>query len=249
MSAGRPGGAGEPARIDGVLSQALAIAVLGAAPPFADGAGECVHLARMADGGESAGEPDKKRAWRDEKRARRDVRLTDAHLRQARAAAVRPAASAPLPAAPPPPGSRVEPITTLHYVWTRETMPLLPGPLPERGFSSFLRDHFTNQPTDMDARLLDVLARVGSNFRAPRIDVVSGYRSPKYNLTLRKKGREVARGSQHTEGAAVDFRLPGVPTKQVQRYVRSLRAGGVGYYPQSNFVHADTGPVRAWTGK
>ena len=31
-------------------------------------------------------------------------------------------------------------------------------------------------------------------------------------------------------------------------YVRSLRIGGVGFYPHSQFVHSDTGPVRYWTG-
>ena len=65
---------------------------------------------------------------------------------------------------------------------------------------------------------------------------------------LRKKGREVARQSQHTEGNAVDFRVRGVPTQRLLNYVRSLRIGGVGYYPHSQFVHSDTGRVRFWRG-
>jgi hypothetical protein len=81
-----------------------------------------------------------------------------------------------------------------------------------------------------------------------RIEVVSGYRSPKYNLMLRKKGHQVARHSQHMEGHAVDFRIRGVTTRQVLSYVRSLHMGGVGFYPHSQFVHSDTGPVRYWTG-
>ncbi len=100
----------------------------------------------------------------------------------------------------------------------------------------------------MDTGLLDVLLHVARRFRAERIDVISGYRSPKYNLMLRKKGREVARQSQHALGNAVDFRVRGVPTKTLLRYVRSLRRGGVGFYPHSQFVHADTGPVRFWKG-
>jgi uncharacterized protein YcbK (DUF882 family) len=93
-----------------------------------------------------------------------------------------------------------------------------------------------------------VLTRVAQKFSAARIEVVSGYRSPKYNLMLRKKGHQVARTSQHTEGNAVDFRVRGVPTKRLLNYVRSLRIGGVGYYPHSQFVHSDTGPIRYWKG-
>jgi uncharacterized protein YcbK (DUF882 family) len=100
----------------------------------------------------------------------------------------------------------------------------------------------------MDVRLVDVLERVADRFSARRIEVVSGYRSPKYNLMLRKKGHQVARNSQHMEGNAVDFRIRGVTTKQILYYVRSLRVGGVGYYPQSQFVHSDTGRIRYWTG-
>ena len=80
----------------------------------------------------------------------------------------------------------------------------------------------------MDTRLIEVLARVAKKFSAERIEVVSGYRSPKYNLMLRKKGREVAKSSQHTQGTAVDFRIRGVPTKTLLRFVKSLRRGGVG---------------------
>lgn len=148
------------------------------------------------------------------------------------------------------PGQRIEPVTTLFNIWTHETLPILPGQLQtvKSRFHRFLRDHFTNQATQMDTRLIDVLTQVAEKFSAKRIDVVSGYRSPKYNLMLRKKGRQVARDSQHTHGNAVDFRIRGVKTKQILHYVRSLRLGGVGYYPNSQFVHSDTGKVRYWTG-
>ena len=78
--------------------------------------------------------------------------------------------------------------------------------------------------------------------------MVSAYRAPKYNLLLRKKGHETARDSQHPLGHAIDFRLPGLPTKQLLRFVRSLRAGGVGFYPESAFVHCDVGRIRYWSG-
>ena len=148
------------------------------------------------------------------------------------------------------PGERLEPVTTLYNVWTHEALPILPGDGHEIDgrFKSFLRDHFTNQATNMDVRLVDVLRHVAGKFSARRIEVVSGYRSPKYNLMLRKKGHQVARHSQHMEGHAVDFRIRGVATQQVLHYVKSLHLGGVGFYPHSQFVHSDTGPVRYWRG-
>lgn len=192
-------------------------------------------------------ERSKKELGRAEKAARPDVHLVDATLTRALAAA-----RAPLPgpatATPTPVGFRAAPVTTLFNLWTHEALPLLPGLSPGDRFHGFLRDHYTNQATQMDTRLLDVLAQVARHFSARRIDVVSGFRSPKYNLMLRKKGREVARGSQHPEGTAVDFRIRGVPTKKLVQYVRSLGRGGVGYYPRSQFVHSDTGKVRYWTG-
>ena len=47
-------------------------------------------------------------------------------------------------------------------------------------------------------------------------------------------------------GQAIDFRLDGVNLKKVRDAAIELKAGGVGYYPRSNFVHIDTGPVRHW---
>ncbi len=47
-------------------------------------------------------------------------------------------------------------------------------------------------------------------------------------------------------GKAMDFRLEGVPLAEVRKAALSLKAGGVGYYPGSNFVHIDTGRVRFW---
>ena len=145
-------------------------------------------------------------------------------------------------------GETLEPVTTLYNIWTHEALPILPGESVEERFHQFLRDHYTNQPTHMDPKLVEVLTSVANKFSAKRIEIVSGYRSPKYNLMLRKKGHAVARHSQHMEGNAVDFRVRGVPTKTVLHYVRSLRVGGVGYYPHSQFVHSDTGRIRYWTG-
>jgi hypothetical protein len=201
----------------------------------------------------------KKEEWLREKALRPDFRISENELARAANPSRREKAarakqiSADVAKGREPmvrPGERIEPVTTLFNVWTHEALPILPGQsltLQSR-FHVFLRDHFTNQATRMDTRLIGVLTRVADKFQASRIDVVSGYRSPKYNLMLRKKGHQVARDSQHTHGNAVDFRIRGVQTRQVLHYVRSLRIGGVGFYPHSQFVHSDTGRVRYWTG-
>ena len=48
------------------------------------------------------------------------------------------------------------------------------------------------------------------------------------------------------EGHAIDLRVPGVSTVTLRNAALSLHAGGVGYYPVSQFVHVDVGPVREW---
>ncbi len=199
----------------------------------------------------------KKEEWFQDKALRPDVHVSDADLARwttpSRAARERRKigrAKAASVDAEVWPGERLEPVTTLYNVWTHEALPILPGDGHEIDgrFKAFLRDHFTNQATNMDTRLVDVLRQVAGKFSARRIEVVSGYRSPKYNLMLRKKGHQVARHSQHMEGHAVDFRIRGVATQQVLHYVKSLRLGGVGFYPHSQFVHSDTGPIRYWRG-
>ena len=147
-------------------------------------------------------------------------------------------------------------VLNVRNLWTDEILVLPRDPEIEVGediagglVDRFLRCHFTHQPTDMDARLVEVLVRAADKFGTDRIEVISGFRSPKYNLTLRKKGHEVARNSQHTHGTAVDFRVPGVPVRRLYRWARSLRLGGVGYYPHSGFIHVDTAEVRTWSGR
>jgi hypothetical protein len=192
-----------------------------------------------------------------EKAWRPAVHLRDADLAPKRkAAAARPKAAptanvgaeSRLAEAMEPVGTRIVPITTLFNIWNREAMPLIVGQPYKHRFQLFLRDHYTKQSTQADTRLAGVLAAAAIRFHAPRVDIVSGFRSPKYNLMLRKKGHQVARESQHMQGTAVDFRIRGVTTEILREFVRGLHLGGVGYYPRTHFVHADTGKVRYWQG-
>ncbi|MEP0941276.1 MAG: DUF882 domain-containing protein [Rhizobiaceae bacterium] len=110
----------------------------------------------------------------------------------------------------------------------------------------FLRDWRRKEPTKMDPALLDLVWEVyqQSGSRQP-IKVISGYRSPRTNNMLRRRGRKVAKTSQHTRGKALDFFLPDVSVSKLRALGLKAHRGGVGYYAGS-FVHLDTGSVRHW---
>ena len=77
-------------------------------------------------------------------------------------------------------------------------------------------------------------------------EVISGYRSPASNAQMKARGRGVASNSLHTEGKAIDVRVPGRRLESVRDAAYALARGGVGYYPQDGFVHVDVGRVRRW---
>lgn len=114
----------------------------------------------------------------------------------------------------------------------------------------FLRDHYSGEVGVIDPALFDLLHRVRLELGASQsFQVISGYRCPTTNETLRtSRAGGVAKHSLHMEGKAIDVRLPGVPLADLRDAARSLRAGGVGYYPGEQFVHIDTGRVRTWQG-
>jgi hypothetical protein len=148
-------------------------------------------------------------------------------------------------------GAPPSPIINLFHRWTEEILPVpLTGPLPPAALQNrLLRDHYTNEAATMATKLVPAVVAAARSFRVLRADIVSGYRHPKYNLILRKKGHEVARDSEHSHGQAVDFRLPGVPTERLAEWALGRRMGGVGIYLQSQFVHIDVGKVRRWSGE
>ncbi len=110
-----------------------------------------------------------------------------------------------------------------------------------------LRDHRSNETYRMDQRLFDMLhvlqQQVGSD---GTFHVISGYRSPKTNAMLNRNSSGVAKRSLHMQGRAIDIRLPGVELKHLRQAALNMKAGGVGYYPRSGFIHIDTGRTRFW---
>ena len=110
-----------------------------------------------------------------------------------------------------------------------------------------LRDFRTGDVHVIDAGLLDLLHRLAAVTEAARpFQVISGYRSPATNEMLRHKSEGVAAGSLHMKGQAIDIRLADVPLVKLRQAALGIHGGGVGYYPASDFVHVDTGRVRAW---
>ena len=101
----------------------------------------------------------------------------------------------------------------------------------------------------MNPKLVALTVAAAVNFHSDVVNVVSGFRHPKYNLILRKKGHQVARDSQHSHGNAIDFSLPRVPIGALHAWAKAQKLGGVGLYLDSGFVHMDVGPVRSWSGE
>lgn len=112
-----------------------------------------------------------------------------------------------------------------------------------------LRDYRTGAVLPMDTRLFDLLHELAQAAgREPRYEIISGYRSPATNAMLAATTDGVSSQSLHMEGRAIDVRLVGVPALALRDLALARQAGGVGYYPASDFVHLDTGRVRSWSG-
>jgi uncharacterized protein YcbK (DUF882 family) len=113
----------------------------------------------------------------------------------------------------------------------------------------FMRDWRKEKSTRMDPHLFDLLWEAYREVGATQpIDVVCGYRSPETNSMLRRRSSGVAQFSQHINGQAMDFFIPGVPLEKIREVGLRLQRGGVGFYPTSGspFVHMDTGTIRHW---
>jgi uncharacterized protein YcbK (DUF882 family) len=109
-----------------------------------------------------------------------------------------------------------------------------------------LRDFRTGELHAIDVRLLDILHTLTDRCGKGCFEVISGFRSPVTNAHLRATTEGVASNSLHLTGRAIDVRLRGCDTARLRAAAMALAEGGVGYYPQSNFVHLDTGRVRSW---
>lgn len=110
-----------------------------------------------------------------------------------------------------------------------------------------LRDHRTGEIARMDPQLLDLLVELHRRSGSRKaFQIISAYRSPKTNAMLAANSGGVAKRSMHMEAKAVDIRLYDVKLADLRDTAIGMKAGGVGYYGKSDFVHVDTGRVRRW---
>ncbi len=118
-----------------------------------------------------------------------------------------------------------------------------------RAVSHVLRDHRTNATHPIDPGLLDLIHVLRGRLRSSApFNVISGYRSPETNALMHEASAGVAAHSLHMEGRAIDIRLPGVRLSSIRKAALAMEMGGVGYYPEDDFVHVDTGAIRQWGG-
>ena len=109
------------------------------------------------------------------------------------------------------------------------------------------QDHLTGEVYPVDTGLLDQLHELKQMIGTESpIHIVCGYRSPLTNAYLRRQSSSVARNSLHMQGRAIDIRIDGVSTHTIRNAALAMGRGGVGYYPNANFVHLDTGDIRTW---
>lgn len=137
-------------------------------------------------------------------------------------------------------GERIDMIYWVEGVYIKDAV---------REVNHFMRDWRTDQVKPVDLRTIDIMAASHNllDVSEPYM-LLSGYRTPSTNAMLRSKSRNVARNSLHMKGQAADLRLSSRSVNQMARAASACRAGGVGKYSGSNFVHMDCGPIRVWGG-
>ncbi len=112
----------------------------------------------------------------------------------------------------------------------------------------FLRDWRTGDDAFYEPKVFDILADLLDTLDLPEaeLEIICGYRTPVTNQSLRENTTGVAKNSLHMKSQAIDVRVPGLKTAAYRDAALELHRGGVGYYPESNFVHVDSGRVRRW---
>src|ERR1051325_5610734 len=121
------------------------------------------------------------------------------------------------------------------------------GPIPRvmEELSVFLRDFRADEKIGIDVDVLDFLSKVMQSTGQATATILSAYRTPETNAMLAKKGLGAAENSQHLYGRALDIHF-GEKLADTMKAARAMQLGGVGWYPNSNFIHIDSGPVRNW---
>lgn len=104
------------------------------------------------------------------------------------------------------------------------------GPLMRRRRPDYLSEHVMRVHAD----LLPRLQKVAKRFPGKTIEIVSGHRPDARDT------------SRHHHGRALDIRVDGVSREALRDFLRTLDQTGVGYYPNSYFVHMDVREDRGY---
>lgn len=113
----------------------------------------------------------------------------------------------------------------------------------------FFRDRFTHQVRAIHPDLINLLHSIYKKTGTTKpLELFSGYRCASTNASLRRKSSKVASQSFHMKGMAADFSIPGIPLKTLKAIANAQGAGGLGYYPNTGFIHIDvrTGTQKRW---
>ncbi|MZR13366.1 DUF882 domain-containing protein [Maritimibacter sp. DP07] len=138
-------------------------------------------------------------------------------------------------------GRTGESINTIYWIEGE----YIPEALAEINY--FMRDARVDQQKAIDTRTLDIAAAAHTLLDSSEpYMLLSGYRSPQTNAMLRARSGGVAKNSLHLRGQAADLRLNSRSVNQIYKAAKACKAGGVGKYSRSNFVHMDCGNVRSW---
>lgn len=105
-----------------------------------------------------------------------------------------------------------------------------------------MRCSLTQEERKVPIKLIELIDRISDKFGRKPIILLSGYRTkPLNDITP-----GAAKKSLHLIAWAMDIRINGVSMRKVKDFARSLKVGGVGYYPRYNYIHLDIGKVRYW---
>jgi uncharacterized protein YcbK (DUF882 family) len=120
-----------------------------------------------------------------------------------------------------------------------------PMPVAMQDLSAFMRDFHSGAEISIDVAVMDFLAAIMDEIGENKATILSAYRTPETNAMLAKTTFGVAENSQHMYGRALDVFFGSKMSVAVQ-VARAMQRGGIGWYPGSNFMHIDSGPVRNW---
>jgi uncharacterized protein YcbK (DUF882 family) len=158
-----------------------------------------------------------------------------------------------LPGEPAPVNLGGDGFIKLRHQWTGETLELryrgadgryIPEAMAR--LKHFMRCRLTGREMDVPAKLAELLDIIQEKAGGRTLTVICGYRSPELNGALASASDAVAKNSLHMKGWAADIKIDGVRTQALRDMAKSVKAGGVGYYPSDGFVHVDIGAVRYW---